>query len=82
MRKHPEDPTRAAHAPAHLPHLSLPAGRRRYLGLGLSLAFHAALLVLIVVQGERLWTRTPAPGTPALFLVQGGGGGGGGDREA
>jgi hypothetical protein len=83
MRKHPEDPTREAEpATAPLPHLSLPPGRRRYAGLGLSLALHAALLALIVVQGDRLWTRTPSPGTPALFLFQGGGGGGGGNREA
>jgi hypothetical protein len=84
MTKHPEeDPTRAAEsAPIALPHLSLPTGRRRYVGLGLSLAFHGALLTLIVLQGDRLWRRNLAPGTPALFLFQGGGGGGGGDRAA
>jgi hypothetical protein len=71
MTKHPEDHTRAVELTS-----------RRYLGLGLSLAFHAALLALIVFQGERLWKRTPAPGTPALFLFQGGGGGGGGNRVA
>jgi hypothetical protein len=81
MRKHPEDPTREAEsAPVALPHLSLPPGRRRYVGLGLSLAFHGALLALVVLQGDRLWRRTLAPGTPALFLFQGGGGGG--DRAA
>jgi outer membrane biosynthesis protein TonB len=64
-----------------LPRLSLPSGRRRYLGFGLSLAFHAVLLALVIVQGERLWQRTPSPGAPALFLFQGGGGGGGGNRE-
>jgi outer membrane biosynthesis protein TonB len=42
-----------------------------------SLAVHGALLAVIVLQGDRLWRRTPAPGTPALFLVPGGGGGGG-----
>lgn len=83
MRKHPEDPTRAADSPSvPLPHLSLPSGRRRYLGLGLSLALHGALLALVIVQGDRLWKRSPAPGAPALFLVQGGGGGGGGNRVA
>lgn len=83
MRKHPEEPTREAqlaHPP--LPQLSLPSGRRRYLGFGLSLALHAALLALVVFQGERLWRRSPAPGAPALFLFQGGGGGGGGNRVA
>ena len=29
------------------------------------------------MQGDRLWKRTLAPGTPSLFLMQGGGGGGG-----
>ncbi len=85
MRKHSEEPTRqAAPAPGStpLPRLALPSGPRRYLGLGLSLAFHAALVALIIVQGDRMWTRTPAPGTPALFLFQGGGGGGGGNRQA
>lgn len=80
MSEHPEESTRTAHAP--LPHLSLPAPRRRYLGFGLSLAVHAALVALIVAQGDRLWKRTPTPGAPALFLYQGGGGGGGGNREA
>jgi hypothetical protein len=83
MRKHPEDPTREAQAaPVPPPHLSLPSGRRQYLGLGLSLAFHAALLALIVLAGDRLWRRSLAPGAPALFLFQGGGGGGGGNRVA
>jgi outer membrane biosynthesis protein TonB len=83
MRNHAEDPTREAQAaPITLPHLSLPAGRRRYVGFVLSLAFHAALLALIVTQGDRLWRRNLAPGAPALFLFQGGGGGGGGDRAA
>jgi outer membrane biosynthesis protein TonB len=84
MRNHPEEePTREAESvPIALPHLSLPTGRRRYVGLALSLAFHGALLALIVLQGDRLWRRNLAPGTPALFLFQGGGGGGGGERAA
>jgi hypothetical protein len=83
MRKHLEDPTREAEpAPVNLPHLTLPSGRRRYFGFGLSLAFHAALLALIVLQGDRLWKRSLTPGAPALFLFQGGGGGGGGNRMA
>jgi hypothetical protein len=77
--KRPEEPTRA---PAPPPNLTLPSSGRRYLGLAASLAFHAGLLALVIVQGDRLWHRTPAPGTPALFLVPGGGGGGGGNRVA
>ncbi len=79
MSKRPEEPTRASAPP---PKLSLPSSRRHYLGLAASLAFHAALLALVVVQGDRLWRRTPAPGAPALFLIPGGGGGGGGNRVA
>src|SRR5688572_19016579 len=81
MRKPPEVP---AHEAAHdsLPNLSMPSARRRYLGFGLSVALHAALLALIVLQGDRLWRRSLAPGAPALFLYQGGGGGGGGNRSA
>ena len=83
MRKDPEVSTRVAEStPVSLPHLSLPAGRRRYFGLGLSLVFHGALLALIVLHGDRLWRRTPEAGASALFLFQGGGGGGGGNRVA
>ena len=85
MREHQEDPTREpvpASGTAGLPRLSLPSGRRRYLGFGVSLAFHAALLALIVFQGDNLWRRTQRPGAPALFHFQGGGGGGGGNRVA
>lgn len=43
-----------------------------------SLLVHAALIAVIVWQGERLWRRTPpAPGAPVLFPLPGGGGGGG-----
>jgi len=59
------------------PNLSLPSSPRRHAGWVLSIALHSALLALIVFQGDRLWQRTPAPGAPSLFLVQGGGGGGG-----
>jgi hypothetical protein len=58
------------------PNLTLPSSRRRYVGLAASLAVHAALLAVIVSQGERLWKRTLAPGAPTLFLIPGGGGGG------
>ncbi len=67
-------------APGLPPNLSFPSRRRRYLGLALSLGLHAALLAVIVFQGDRLWTRTLAPGAPSLFLIPGGGGGGGGNR--
>jgi hypothetical protein len=83
MRKHPDVPTRVAQpGPVTLPRLSLPSGQRRYVGFGLSLALHAALLALIIFEGDRLWKRTPEPGAAALFLFQGGGGGGGGNRVA
>jgi hypothetical protein len=59
------------------PNLSLPPSRRRYLGWAVSLGLHAALLAVIVSQGDRLWKRTLVPGAPVLFLMQGGGGGGG-----
>ncbi|CAN5897172.1 hypothetical protein BH24GEM1_BH24GEM1_02130 [soil metagenome] len=58
------------------PNLSLPSSRRRYAGLVWSIVLHSALLALVVFRGDRLWKRTPAPGAPSLFLIQGGGGGG------
>jgi hypothetical protein len=64
------------------PNLTLPSSRRRYVGLAASLVVHAALLAVIVTQGDRLWKRTLAPGAPSLFLIPGGGGGGGGNRVA
>ncbi|HET6578019.1 MAG TPA: hypothetical protein VFG66_06840 [Gemmatimonadales bacterium] len=58
--------------------LALPGPRRRYGGLLVSLLLHALFVAVVVKGGERLWTRTRAPGDPAL--VPGGGGGGrGGD---
>jgi hypothetical protein len=58
--------------------LSLPDQRRRYGGLLLSLLIHALIIALAVRSGERLWSRTLAPGDPALAPGGGGGGGGGG----
>ena len=58
----------------------MPGRPRRYGGLVVSLLLHGALLGVILVGGERLWRRTPAPGAPSLF--PGGGGGGGGNRVA
>lgn len=57
--------------------LLLPGTRRRYSGLAVSLLFHAGLVAMIVFQGDRLWRRTLAPGTPSLFALSGAGGGGG-----
>ncbi|HYF39493.1 MAG TPA: hypothetical protein VD930_07405, partial [Gemmatimonadales bacterium] len=59
-----------------------PTPPRRYLGLGVSLGIHAVLVVLLVTGGERLWSRTLAPGLPAPGQNSGGGGGGGGSRVA
>jgi len=47
----------------------------------ISLVVHALILFLAVRSGERLWSRTLAPGDPAL-PAGGGGGGGGGPRVA
>jgi hypothetical protein len=61
--------------------LTLPASRRRYGGLVLSVLLHALIIALAVRSGERLWSRALAPGDPAL-TAGGGGGGGGGSRVA
>ena len=54
--------------------------RRRFGGLAVSMLLHGALLAVILVGGQRLWTRRPAPGAASLFAF--GGGGGGGSRVA
>jgi hypothetical protein len=74
---HPTDPEDPVRAPAPL-QLALPGPRRRYGGLLVSLLLHALVIAVAVRGGERLWTRTHAPGDPAL-LLGGGGGGRGGD---
>lgn len=66
--------------PPSPPQLALPASHRRYGGLLLSVLVHALLIALAVRSGEELWSRTLAPGDPALSA--GGGGGGGGSRVA
>jgi outer membrane biosynthesis protein TonB len=59
----------------------MPSGeRRRFGGLAVSVLLHGALLAIILVGGERLWSRQHAPGAPSLFPL--GGGGGGGSRVA
>jgi hypothetical protein len=60
--------------------LALPASRRRYGSLLLSVLLHALIIALALRSGERLWSRALAPGDPAL--TAGGGGGGGGSRVA
>ncbi len=55
----------------------MPHGSRRYGGLAASLVLHALLIVLLVFQGERLWSRTPAAGDPTLAPGATAGGGGG-----
>src|SRR5436309_8990504 len=60
--------------------LDLPRERRRGGSLLLSLAVHALLVGLVLQHGEKIWSRTLAPGDPAL--KSGGGGGGGGNRVA
>ncbi len=62
------------------PNLLLPESRRRYDGLVVSLLLHTLVIGLAVYHGERLWSRTLAPGDPAL--PRGGGGGGGGHQVA
>src|SRR3954447_26505796 len=69
-----EEPTRQ---PSPLT-LSLPHGRRRFLGLTASLALHGLLIVLLVLHGERVWSRNlsagaPAPGDPGSSAAGGGG---------
>ena len=72
-------PSREAHTrpPAKLD-LNLPHARRRYLGLTASLLLHGALIVLLIAHGNRLWSRTLAPGDPA---IRGGSSAGGGGSE-
>jgi hypothetical protein len=71
-------PTRAPQQP---PQILLPGTERRYGGLVVSLVFHAGLVAAIILSGDRLWRRLPAPGAPSLFAIEGGGGGGGGGPE-
>jgi hypothetical protein len=59
------------------PNLKLPVASRRYGGLAASLVLHAVLIGLLAAQGERLWSRTFAPGDPSLPGSRAGGGGGG-----
>lgn len=60
------------------PIFELPHERRSRAALLLSLALHALVVGLAVHHGERIWSRTLAPGDPALKS----GGGGGGNHVA
>jgi hypothetical protein len=62
--------------------LKLPRSRRRWSGLAASLLLHGLLLGLLVAHGERLWSRTLAPGNPALRGGRSSGPGSGGNRVA
>lgn len=62
--------------------LKLPQSRRHYIGLTASLALHGVLIGVLVAHGERLWSRTLAPGDPALRGGGISGGGGGLNRVA
>lgn len=59
------------------PTLNLPGTRRRYGGLAASLLLHGALIGLLVMQGDRLWSRTPTAGDRGLSGSSSGAGGGG-----
>ncbi|MEO7987305.1 MAG: hypothetical protein ABI766_12295 [Gemmatimonadales bacterium] len=89
VARHPGDPRARSQEPPSAeastrtpvpPRLNVPREPRRRLGLLLSLAVHALILGLAIGHGERIWSRTLAPGDPALLM--GGGGGGGGNRVA
>src|SRR4051794_36085864 len=71
----------ATRAPV-IPTLRVPTSRNRHTGLWLSLAVHLLLLALLVSHGDRLWSRTLAPGDPALLGGSSARGGGGGNRVA
>ncbi len=75
---HHEGPTRS---PAPLK-LKLPQSRRRWSGLTASLLVHGVVLGLVLTYGERLWSRTAAPGDPLVLGGRPSAAGGGGNRVA
>src|SRR4051794_36943815 len=62
--------------------LKLPHSRRRWSGLTASLVLHGVVLGWLVTYGERLWSRTPAPGNPGWFGGNPSISGSGGNRVA
>jgi hypothetical protein len=64
------------------PTLRVPHARRRYGGLTASLALHGLLIGLLVLQGERVWSRSLPPGRLAPGDPGSSAGGGGGPRVA
>jgi periplasmic protein TonB len=62
--------------------LKLPQSQRHYAGLTASLVLHGMLIGLLVAQGDRLWSRTLAPGDPALRAGANAAAGGGPNRVA
>jgi hypothetical protein len=64
------------------PTLRVPTSGNRYTGLWASIAVHLLLLAVLVSHGDRLWSRTLAPGDAALRGGSSARGGGGGNRVA
>jgi hypothetical protein len=62
--------------------LKLPRFRRGWSGLTASLVLHAVVLGLVVAHGERLWSRTLAPGDAGLLGGRASASSGGGNRVA
>ena len=65
-----------------VPILRFPKSPSRYSGLAASIAVHLLLLAMLVSHGERLWSRTLAPGDAALRAGGSTRGGGEGNRVA
>jgi hypothetical protein len=67
--------------PPIIPSLKMPDSPGSYTGLVLSVCLHAIIILLLGLEGQRLWTRTASQGDPSL-ASSGSGGGGGGSRVA
>src|SRR5215217_5667544 len=55
----------------------MPHSPGSYAGLVLSVSLHAIIILLLIVEGQRLWTRAASQGDPSLAGRPSGGGGGG-----
>jgi hypothetical protein len=62
--------------------LKLPQSRRGWSGVTASLVLHGVVLGWLVTYGERLWSRTTAPGNPGVFGGNPSISGSGGNRVA